>query len=261
MPTDRDIQSEKDRELRLVRLAQGAGPQAQDAQTRLLVAADHRMGFIARELRPFLKGQGQAAYGDLRQAGREGFLKALKKFDPSRGFRLWTFAKHEVRGAMLALTDLRESVDGLDQPKRWSLDYVSDNGDTDESRERAHAWIGADAGVSDWLTKCSPSFQHAFDTLAQSSVEKRMAALMIPLTKQERTVVQAMAWGISQEAIAKREGISQSAVSLIYTRARAKMQAGNGGAPLPKPGDYQIERQSSARIPVGRGRTMRTPRH
>jgi RNA polymerase sigma factor (sigma-70 family) len=261
MPTDRDIRSEKDRERALVLTAKGDGPKAQAAQAMLLAAAERRIRFIAKELQPFLAGHGQAGPADLLQAGREGFLTALKKFDPSRGFRLWSFAKYEVRGAMLALTDHRDSVDGMDQPKRWSLDYMDDGGDTDESRERSHAWIGADAGVSDWLAKCSPSFQHAFDTLAKASVERRMAELMVSLTKQERTVVQAMAWGISQEEIAKREIISQALVSRIYARAKVKMQAANGGAALPQPDDFLIERQSSARIPVGRGRTMRAPRH
>jgi RNA polymerase sigma factor (sigma-70 family) len=259
MPTDREIQSERDRELALVGRAKGTGSDAQVAQQALLKAADRRIFFMARELKPFLLGHGQADGKDLIQAGREGFLKALRRFNPSKGFRLWTFAKHEVRGAMLALTDLRDSADSMDQPNRESLEYSTPDPDGGESAP-AHAYTGADHGVSDWLGKCSPPFHHAFDTLAQRGVEWRMAQLMVPLTKQERTVVQAISWGIPQDKIAEREKISQTLVSRIYARAIKAMREANGGA-LPQLEDFVIERQSSARIPVGRGRTMRTPRH
>jgi len=43
--------------------------------------------------------------------GMVGLMKAAAKFDPNRGWRFGTYARHRIRGAM---------IDGIRSMHRWS---------------------------------------------------------------------------------------------------------------------------------------------
>ena len=78
----------------------------EDARAKLLYVYEPFIHSIAKDFPSYRDFE-----EDVVQAGQIGLLKALDKFDPSRGVKLHTFAQKEIRGEMLKM--LGEARGGL----------------------------------------------------------------------------------------------------------------------------------------------------
>lgn len=86
----------KEEEISLAHLVRGGGEEAKRAKEKFFL---HNMRLVLSISRPFCK------YGllpsDLIQEGSIGLMRAIEKFDPTRGFRFSTYASWWVRQAIL----------------------------------------------------------------------------------------------------------------------------------------------------------------
>lgn len=87
----------------------------QDARLRNEVAIDHMN--LVREIAHRMKGQCAESYEDLEQIGLCGALRAIERFDPTKGIAFSSFAVPYIRGEILHF--LRDHGTGIKVPRRW----------------------------------------------------------------------------------------------------------------------------------------------
>lgn len=151
---------------------------------------------------------------DLCQAGVEGVIKALRRFDPSRGVRFATYAYHDIRSEMFKTLypGRKESrvVDG--QPVQMiSTDIESDEADGgscyDHERELylQHRGYGVDRGFERALNADRDAAVRRFvDTLGESQ-----KGIVVDLFWNDKTHVE----------IAAERGVSRPAITRALARA------------------------------------------
>jgi RNA polymerase sigma-B factor len=87
----------------------------QNARLRNEVALDHIN--LVREIAHRMKSRCTESYEDLEQIGLCGVLKAIEKFDPTKGIAFSSFAVPYIRGEILHF--LREHGTGIKVPRCW----------------------------------------------------------------------------------------------------------------------------------------------
>jgi RNA polymerase sigma factor for flagellar operon FliA len=147
-------------------LRQAPSGQATDARSRAGVLPLRRVRRErGRAHRPFIKKVAKSrASGrrrnldDLEQAGTEGFFEALENFDPKHGVRVWTYAKHEIEGAIRdAAVDMGhawsipEHVRTKLVEKRRTLKRLAHAGNLDPERAEVADAMGVSDETMDYL--------------------------------------------------------------------------------------------------------------
>lgn len=87
----------------------------QDARLRNEVAIDHMN--LVREIAHRMKDHCTESYEDLEQIGMCGALRAIERFDPTKGVAFSSFAVPYIRGEILHF--LRDHGTGIKVPRRW----------------------------------------------------------------------------------------------------------------------------------------------
>lgn len=87
----------------------------QNARLRNEVALDHMN--LVREIAHRMKDRCTESYEDLEQIGLCGALRAIERFDPTKGVAFSSFAVPYIRGEILHF--LRDHGTGIKVPRRW----------------------------------------------------------------------------------------------------------------------------------------------
>jgi RNA polymerase sigma-B factor len=95
----------------------------QNARLRNEVAMAHIN--LVREIAHRMKSRCTESYEDLEQIGLCGALKAIEKFDPTKGIAFSSFAVPYIRGEILHF--LRDHGTGIKVPRRWRELHASAN--------------------------------------------------------------------------------------------------------------------------------------
>lgn len=117
----------------LVAKAQGFGPNADAAKQQLL---DDHAPLIARIARSLGLRRGDQDYEDAMQAGRVGFLRAIHRFDSTRGATIGAFAQNYVRGEIVS--DLFDRRGSAERPAVELLEPDELVGVTDSTEHAEH---------------------------------------------------------------------------------------------------------------------------
>jgi RNA polymerase sigma-B factor len=193
---------------------------------------------------------------DLVQVALLGLLKAVERFDPSRGLEFSTFATPTIVGELkrhfrdkgwavrvprrVQELHLRMAsvVNGLSQElgRSPTIPEIARQADVsvDEVLEameagRAYRFTSLDAGTSDDEDRApTPSAQIGEDEPGLEEVEHRMllSPLIASLPKREQMIIHLRFFrGMTQSEIAERLGISQMHVSRLLARSLAQLKA------------------------------------
>jgi RNA polymerase sigma factor (sigma-70 family) len=244
---------------RLVERAQ-AGDAA--ARAELIQAYMPALSAMARTYRSSRIGR-----QELLQEGVLGMLRALERFDPSRGVAFWSYASFWVRQAMQhlvaeltrplvlsdrALRDLsrlkqlhhEELQRSGREPTRAELAERSgfDPGHIDDlvATEAGHSLDEPVRGVDGELGSfgdllVDPIAEQAYDRVLESIESEALHSLLAGLSERERHVLE-LRYGLDGDALSLRQvgerlGISGERVRQLERRALAKLGAAMGAAP------------------------------
>jgi len=157
---------------------------------------------------------------DLVQEVTIGFLKAMDRFDPSRGTKLTTFAVE------VATNEILQIIRKNGAKQRQAIIVSLDMGLDDEGMER-DSLLNQDLSFTDSLHTAAPDM----DTQMYNKqiLDAAKDILANEMDRESRVAVILSAKGYSQEQIAKKLGTSQSKISKVIKLAtcelRLKLQA------------------------------------
>lgn len=224
-------------------------------QERLVLDNMRLVHYFARKLAPRLADGNSYDYEDLVSEGQIALIKAVKRFDPDKGFKFSTFAGPYIDGAMRKF--LSEHVptvkhspivvrlankmitDGLiDLPPAEAAEIL---GVTEDKVLRVHDYLNNRrcAELDRPMTDDEGKDVTLLDSLPLADtvdIDTRLIIddFMSTLDKREQYILKAAIVGGSQKDIAKRLGLAQSYVSRILTGIMAKAEEyGKGDDKMP----------------------------
>lgn len=180
---------------------------------------------------------------DLRQAGYEGLLKALKRFEPSRGVLFATYAAHCIIGEIRH--ELRDR--GPFKVPQWlkslqakvlaaTEELAQQNGAMPTLSEIAHRVNVAEDGIIEAMQAGCVSLdevdfnkvKHLYYENFKLPIEDKIA-LQISIEKmdslQQKVIRLIYYEGLTQEQAARKLGINQRKVSRLLNRSLTEMRA------------------------------------
>ncbi len=218
-----------------IQLAIKAKAGDQTAAARLLLANER---FITKRARRFMRvaltrGCGDDFIEDLTQAGRMGMLRAVKSFEPERGWKFLTYASTWIDQGIRRLiqqdaTEIRIPVWRQEQRKSRgatdiamvSLNAPAYKGDT-EGVDRIDALATTTDGPDELLSAAHE----------RASAQRTVARLMQGLTVDERTIIELRylaAAPLTLEMVGRRLGCTRERVRQIETKTLQKIRANAG---------------------------------
>jgi len=213
----------RERQVKNMKLAESAG---HDVTTReaMIIQYIGNVYVVAKQLRSRVPPC--ITLDDLVGAGTVGLIQAVDRFQPSRGLKFGTYARHRIRGAML---DFLREEDPLSRTERRRI-RAAQTTNAASGEKIASATISLECLPAEELRKvCSrsgcPSSQLADRAdlrrarLALSARENRVISLRYGLDWKNRDV-------------ARELGVNESRVSQIKRVALCKLRAGLSGVAI-----------------------------
>ncbi len=198
--------------------------QQQDAQLRNEVALDHMN--LVREIAHRMKNRCTESYEDLEQIGFCGALRAIERFDPTKGVAFSSFAVPYIRGEILHF--LRDHGTGIKIPRRWRELHANANVVERAWAERHHGRIPDDQMVADLMgveVKKLRVVREAIGNQQAISLDHKPLEIADPSTyadQQESSARLDSAWSQLRQRVDRLSPVERSLIQGIYFQRQSR---------------------------------------
>jgi RNA polymerase sigma factor (sigma-70 family) len=217
--------------------------QADEAAYEELVL--HYLPLVSFWVKEISKKAWWATREDLTQDGIIGLIKAVKKFDPDKGVKFTTYARHYIRGAIYDSPELTRNMprsqDENSREVRKAHDRLMQKLEREPTIEEIAEEIPDEAKITveeigealaamsiafpEGLTGPIESAQANTDTIKRQEEIILIQDALSRLSERESLILIHHCWGDQTfSAIGKKLGLEEAAVSKIYQRAIIKLK-------------------------------------
>jgi len=169
---------------------------------------------------------------DLIQEGYVALLEASRSFDPASGTKLWSYAQHRVRGAMIDF--LRRDGERILSRRRRKIWRAIHSASQRLGRKPTSDELADELGLTQVqldtmrrrVHEAEPPMPTPFDVVVEREAAERIRHAMDHLTARQRDdVSNYYGHGRTLQEIAEDVGLSESAVSMSLSKARMRLRS------------------------------------
>ena len=188
------------------------------ANDEVLTAAFKKVGYLAKQEH---RTAPWVALDDLKQAGLEGYLKALQTYDPKYGVELLTWTEIKARGAMRDLVRQERRARRIRHAVHFA-EASAPSGEFEKVATKAAVMMTALLAYADNYVVVDDSDPEA--SLSDQDAKEKLRAHLHVLPPQERKVIELVCKDLSNQEIAALLDVKKSTVSHQIAAAAGRLQ-------------------------------------